>query len=110
MGEKFTALSNMILAVCCSKLSLPDCYIFTLLCYENWCYVAGQVGIRNSKLVRSNINDSATESQGVQPTNHEGCSNSELYRFNSLLDPSLAVCDLDSIEINPEFFRTFRVT
>ena len=81
MGEKFTALSNMILAVCCSKLSLPDCYISMLLC-----------------------NDSATESQGVQPTNHEGWSNSELYRFNSLLDPSLAVCDLNSIEINPENF------
>ena len=94
----------MILVICCSKLLLPDCYIFTLLCYKNWCYVAGQVGTRNPKLVRSNINDSVTESQGVQPVNHEGRSNSDLHRFNSLLDPSLAVCDLDTIEINPKKF------
>ena len=27
-----------------------------------------------------------------------------LYRFNSLLDPNLAVYDLDTIDINPRLF------
>ena len=92
----------MILVICCSKLLLPDYYIFTLQYCENWFYVANQVGTKKSKLVRSDIKDSATESRCVQPTNYERRSNLELHRFNSLLDPNLAVFDLDTIEINPK--------
>ena len=35
MDKKITALSNMILVICCSNLLLPDCYIFRLQHCEN---------------------------------------------------------------------------
>ena len=85
----------MILAICCSKLLLPDFYIFTLQYCENWFYVANQVGTKKSKLA---------ESESVQTTNYERHTNIESHRFNSLLDPDLAVYDLDTIEVNPKFF------
>ena len=98
------AVSNMILVICRSKVLLPVCYIFTLRYSENWFYVANQVGTKKSKLVSSDIKGGATESESVQTTNYERHTNVELHRFNSLLDPDLAVNDLDTIGVNPNFF------
>ena len=46
----------------------------------------------------------STESQASRCTAGEGRNGASFYRFNSLLDPNLAVYDLDTININPRMF------
>ena len=55
-------------------------------------------------MVRTDDQTSGIESEYKKSTTDVDQRGKSLHRFNSLLDPSLAVWDLDNIEVNPKKF------
>ena len=53
------------------------------------------------KLVRTDNQTTGTESESKIFTMGTHQNGTTIHRYNSLLDPNLAVYDLDTIEINP---------
>jgi len=62
------------------------------------------MGAEVNNLVRTDDQTSKIESECNKSTTDEDEKRQNLHRFNSLLDPSLAVWDLDNIEVNPRNF------
>ena len=57
-----------------------------------------------NNLVRTDDQTSGIESECNKSTTDVDQKRQNLHRFNSLLNPSLAVMDLDNIEVNPKKF------
>ena len=62
------------------------------------------MGAKVNNLVRTDDQTSGIESEYKKSTMDVDQKRQNLHRFNSLLDPSLAVWDLDNIDINPKKF------
>ena len=59
------------------------------------------------KLVRTDNQTTGTESESKIFTMGTHQNGTTIHRYNSLLDPNLAVYDLDTMEINQNFFDDF---
>ena len=77
---------------------------------EKYFTLGDQTGAEVNVLERTGNLSSGLESEPKKLSTDFDQSRGGLHRFNSLLDPNLAVYDLDTIDINPNFFLTFRVS